>query len=213
VESVERRAAGSQLVANLSIGGTLVAVDSAREFEASGQVLIAGSTLDYDRIRWADEPGDGVTHDTLVLHAVSPVSGTARVTAAEVPGSVEFVAQVRPRGSGETVSAVIDHPLIDDDQLQPGTPTEVLQVRCEWRGSGSSRRLWLAQIIGRAPKRRGEFLVPGSAPAYVIDQSDPAYGTFILGVVGPYLSSGTLAFLDGGLDGSTPFAFVDGGLT
>lgn len=181
--SVREDAAGTALAANLALTDLTVKVVSARDFPTTGACQVGSHSLAYTGILYADEPTDAVTVDTLQLAAGSTATGTALTTVVQVAGSVEYVAQVRPQGTDGLLDAVLDPKLAADKTLAPSSLTGAL-VECQWRGRGSARRLWLVNIIGRAPSIDGARIAPGTTMAAALDSSDPGFTAFIGGFIG-----------------------------
>lgn len=205
VVSVDRQARGSVLVTAITSPSTTLEVLSAADFPSSGQVLVAGHTLTYTEVKWKAIKADGVTKDTLVLSGTAGFSAPKNTTRVDVPGSVEYVAQVQPSHSTGLLSAVIDHHLISDVSLKRAAVSDGALVELEDRGG----RWYVARIIKREPSLDLSNAVDGSLHVATIDPDE-----FESAVIGIAVGGGgaLFAYFDGGLDGAPAYTFTDGGL-
>ncbi len=163
VVSVGKVSKGSVLVTAVTSPSTTLEVDFGADFSPDGgQVTVAGHLLTYTGVLWSDQPEDGVTVDTLVLSGTAGFSAP-KWTRVDVPGSVEYVAQVKPAGTNGVLTATLDHPFTDDVTFEPAAVSEGVLVEVVKRG----RKFYLTELLNRERSIRPDLIAAGVLSASV----------------------------------------------
>ena len=168
VVAVEETQAGSELVADIGIGVTVLTVEDPTDFQPDGGELL----IDDEEIAYSD-----VNEETGVITLDAPTTDAhlAEARVYVLPATTERWAHVMVEGDDETMQARVPHALYDRLTVGVRDPdTDELELVDVDRDQAGE--LFVADILERVPLVDGSFIDPGSTipPGASTDGDPPA---------------------------------------